>query len=114
MRYSLLTLVLVAACGGSDAVTPTPSTTPAPVVTTSVTMQSRLFAPASIQVSPGATVTFTNADNFNHNVTFSSGGVTTIPNFATGAKTAVMPMTAGLYNYTCTLHSGMNGSVTVK
>lgn len=113
MRYSLLTLVLVAACGSSDVLVAPPAG-PAPVVTTSVTMQSRLFAPASIQVSPGATVTFTNADNFNHNVTFSGGAVATIPNFATGAKTAVMPMTAGLYNYTCTLHSGMNGSVTVK
>ncbi|HEU4723397.1 MAG TPA: plastocyanin/azurin family copper-binding protein, partial [Gemmatimonadaceae bacterium] len=75
--------------------------------------QSNRFSPASIRVAPSATVTWTNSDGYNHNVIF-AGTVGTIPNFATGNRTLQMPGVAGTYSYSCNLHSGMNGSVTVQ
>ena len=77
-------------------------------------MTGSAFSPPDIQVAPGATVTFTNQDNFNHNVTFTAAGITSIPNYSSGAKTAVMPAAAGTYAYRCTIHPGMQGTVKVQ
>jgi len=85
-----------------------------PTATTSVTMSGKQFQPAAILVSKGATVTWTNQDGFPHNVTFTNASITSIANFSTGSKTTVMPAAAGTYSYTCTIHPGMNGSVTVQ
>jgi plastocyanin len=124
---ALLATILLAACGGSSgstsgsSATPTspstpstPSTPSAPTATTSVSMVGSAFSPPDIQVSPGATVTFTNQDNIQHNVTFSSSSVPSTGNFSSGAKTVVMPTAAGTYDYHCSLHAGMQGTVKVQ
>lgn len=114
--FGILALLVITACGGAGysggGTTTAPDVTP--VVTTSVEMRGTAFNPALIQVSPGATVTFTNNDGINHNVTFSSTGITSIGDFSSGARTAVMPAAAGTYGYHCTLHPGMTGSVKVQ
>lgn len=84
------------------------------MVTTSVTLQGSAFVPPAIRVSPGAIVTWTNADGIAHNVTFASSAIANITAWTSGARTATMPGSAGTYNYTCTLHSGMAGSVQVQ
>ena len=112
IRWLVLICVAAAACGG-DTVTGNNSNN-TPTTTTSVTMSSKLFQPAAILVSKGATVTWTNQDNFPHNVTFSNASIVSIANFSTGSKTAVMPTIAGTYSYQCTIHPGMNGTVTVQ
>jgi plastocyanin len=83
-------------------------------LTTSVTVgPSFSFTPADIQVSPGATVTWTWADG-PHNVTFPSGSIADSPDQSTGTFATAMPTTPGTYPYSCTLHSGMSGSVLVQ
>ena len=119
MRSSILIVfaALLAACGGSDKATTAPivqTPTPTPTVTNNVNMVSLAFTPASIQVTSGAVVNFTNSDGFSHNVTFTDATITGLGNFSTGSKTVSMPAAAGTYPYRCTLHSGMSGSVTVK
>lgn len=120
MRSPLLlaSLVLLAACGGSADSTTAPTTgtgtPPAPTVTTSVNLSGNAFSPSAIQVSPGAVVTWTNSDSYNHNVTFSSTDVGTVANFATGSRTLTMPAAVGTYAYHCTIHAGMSGTVEVK
>lgn len=121
-----LALLLAIACSGSSGsgsagATPTPPTAPStpttptgPVATTAVTLQGNAFNPPAIVVSPGATVTFTNQDNINHNVTFDGSSVSSVGNFQSGSRAVVMPATAGSYGYRCTLHPGMSGSVQVK
>jgi plastocyanin len=123
MRTRLMILSLtafLAACGGGSDSTG-PVTTGGgggggggPVATTSVDMKGIAFSPAAIKVASGATVTWTNSDGFNHNVTFAGGAVAPSGNFATGSKALVMPTVAGTYNYSCTIHSGMSGTVTVQ
>lgn len=122
MRSPLLlaSLVLLAACGGSADSTTAPGTgtgtgtPPVPTVTTSVNLSGNTFSPSAIQVSPGAVVTWTNSDSYNHNVTFASTDVGTVANFATGSRTLTMPAAVGTYTYHCTIHAGMNGTVEVK
>jgi plastocyanin len=72
------------------------------------------FRPSAILVAKGATVTWTNQDNIAHNVTFSDASVTSIGDFSSGSKTSVMPSAAGTYSYRCTIHPGMDGTVTVQ
>jgi plastocyanin len=122
MRIRLmLVLVAVAACGGgggggSD--NPTGPGTPVPPITptatTSVNLQNSTFTPSAIVVSPSAVVTFTNSDGISHNVNFASTAITSIGDWASGDRTATMPVAPGTYSYTCTIHAGMNGTVKVQ
>jgi len=72
------------------------------------------FNPPAILVALSATVTWTNQDNTAHNVTFSNSSITSIGDFSSGAKSTTMPSATGTYSYRCTIHPGMNGTVTVQ
>ena len=105
-------LVSVAGCGSDS---PTDDGDNA-VLATSVDIVDFDFTPLDIQVSPGATVTWTwNAGGIAHNVTFDLGSVSapsaTQP---TGTFQVTMPTVAAVYDYQCTIHPGMNGSVLVQ
>jgi plastocyanin len=123
----LLSSLLVAgalACGGGGGDTPTnpgnpgtpgnPGGTPSPIVTTSVNLQNSAFNPPDIQVSPGATVTFTNLDGINHTVTFDNTSIASIGAYTTGSQTVTMPTATGTYSYHCNFHPTMKGTVAVK
>jgi len=120
----VLAVLVAAACGGGGGDSPTnpgnpgspgnpggPSTSPQQ--TSSVTVGNNLFSPANIQVAVGTTVTWTwDASAITHNVTFGDG-------VGSGDKAAGATFTrtfsaAGTFQYQCTLHSGMTGSVLVK
>ena len=83
-------------------------------MTTAVSVSGFAFGPKAIQVSAGAVVTWTNSDNVNHNVTFTNAAVGATPDFATGSKALAMPSAVGTYDYHCTIHPSMIGSVLVK
>jgi plastocyanin len=101
-----LVLVLAAAC------TSGPGGDQSPVATTTVDLpKSYRFAPAAITVEAGATVTWTNSDNFTHNVTLE--GVEPLA-MAPGERATHTFAVAGVYPYVCSLHpQDMTGSVTV-
>lgn len=120
--WSMIAAVVLGACGGG---TPTGVNNPGgggggsgggntPVATNSVTLQGSAFVPQAIVVSPGATVTFTNADNFAHNVTFANNAITSVENFSSGSRSVTMPTAVATYDYRCTLHAGMTGTVKVQ
>ena len=124
MRSSWIAVLCLAAaaCGGSDSLTGgtpggindgTGGGTP-PTATTSVTMSGLQFKPGAIAVSKGATVTWTNQDNLAHNVTFDDMSIGSIGDFSSGSKSLVMPSTTGTFTYHCTIHPGMNGTVTIQ
>ena len=104
-------LILVA-CGSS---TGTPA---APVRTTNVDMpKSYKFAPADIVVDVGATVTWTNSDNFTHSVQFKDGGLPTDPMVVEpgGAPVTFTFSQAGTFHYQCSFHpTNMQGTITVE
>ena len=111
-------LITAAGCGGgSDGYGSGPTDRGAPGGTTgstssSITVSNNRFDPAATTVPTGTTVTWTWAQGAaDHNVTFADG--TRSATQATGTYTRSFG-TAGTYTYQCTLHSGMNGTVTVR
>ncbi len=71
------------------------------------------FHPKTLEVSAGATVTWTNADGDTHTVTSSNGAFTSpaLDSGETFSQTFTVP---GTYNYFCALHPHMTAQVIVK
>jgi plastocyanin len=107
-RPALLLALAVAlsACG--------PGATPAPVATTSVDMpRSYRFEPPAIVIEAGATVTWTNSDNFSHSVQF-DGDPAPGTVIAPGDSTTRTFEGPGTFAYLCAFHSqDMRGTVVV-
>ncbi|MEA2577935.1 MAG: hypothetical protein QOD78_1523 [Chloroflexota bacterium] len=109
----LLALALTGCGGGSAAADSSAAASPAPVATTTVDLpKSYRFEPAAIAVTVGATVTWTNHDEFTHNVTFDGeAGLVMKP----GESVTRAFATPGTFAYLCSLHpKEMRGSVVVK
>jgi plastocyanin len=104
-------VVAVAACGSLQA-------SAASIHTTSVDLPpSYRFVPADAVVARGATVTWTNHDNFSHSVQFLDGGLPTDPMvMQPGGETATYTFdTPGTYHYQCSFHpQNMKGTITVE
>jgi plastocyanin len=81
---------------------------------TQVVMEGIKFNPESVTVSAGDTVTWTNDDSVGHDVTgdgFKSGDPGAMQNGDTFEHTFDK---AGTFDYVCTVHPGMKGSVKAK
>ena len=125
LLLACLALSLVAGCGGDDEEGGDDAqTTEQPAEEgggdagsgggTEVNMESIEFDPASVTIKPGETVTWTNNDSVGHDVTgdtFKSGDAGAMQNGDTFAQTFDK---AGKFDYVCTVHPGMEGTVTVK
>ena len=86
--------------------------------TARVAMKDTKFEPKSLTVAKGTTVTWTNDDSVNHDVTKDAGPG---PDFASGngdlAKGDTFEQTfntPGKVDYVCTVHPDMKASLTVK
>lgn len=83
-----------------------------PVPADEVRVQNNSFSPSNRTVTAGTTVTFRWASGANtHNVTFGDGP--TSPDQSSGTYTRTFAA-AGNFPYQCTLHAGMNGTITVN
>ncbi|MBS3805963.1 MAG: cupredoxin family copper-binding protein [Bacteroidales bacterium] len=77
-----------------------------------VWMEDIAFSPSEKNVSVGTTVKWINKDDVDHTVT-SSEGLFDSGNIAAGEIYEYTFDSAGTYDYVCTLHSGMTGTVIV-
>jgi plastocyanin len=117
IRSLVLALVLVgaaAACGSSSS-SGTPTTgsgSPGPGNT--VTIKDFKFTPAMLTVKTGTKVTFVNEDTTTHTATSASGSTISSGNLAKGQSYTVTFTKAGTYQYTCSIHPYMKGTVTVQ
>ncbi len=71
------------------------------------------FEPATISIDVGDTVLWINEDSARHNVT-SDDDVFASDNLADGESFTHTFDEAGTFDYVCTLHSGMSGTVEVS
>jgi plastocyanin len=119
-----LAALLVAGCGSSSQTSSsssssgnsTPATsTPASSSggATAISMQNIAFSPASSTVKVGQKITWTNDDSVDHNVTAKSGASFKSGDFGKGGSFSFTPTKAGTIKYVCTIHPGMDGTLTV-
>jgi len=80
--------------------------------TVNVSIENFSFSPASISVSAGDTVVWTNNDSVAHTVTSTDGAFDT-GDIAPGASASVTFENAGTFAYICSIHPSMTGSVDV-
>ena len=101
-----LSLLLLGGCASSS------GANASPVATTTVDLpKSYKFAPAAIAVQTGATVTWTNDDNFTHTVKVDGQSDHKV---GRGDSVSIRFDKPGTYKYECTLHShDMHGTVIV-
>lgn len=71
------------------------------------------FGPANITVKKGTTVTWTNKDSAPHNVISDGPGSLESETLNQGDTYQFTFNEVGTFNYICTFHSGMSGTVTV-
>jgi plastocyanin len=78
----------------------------------SVTIASFAFTPATVTISVGDSVTWTNQDGTAHTATAS--GTFDSGNLAGGASYTATFSTAGTFDYLCSIHPSMTGRVVVQ
>jgi amicyanin len=81
---------------------------------TEVSMEGIAFEPAEITVSVGDTVTWTNNDSVPHDVTADSFSSGEAGGMAGGDVFEHTFEEAGTFDYVCTVHPGMEGTVVVE
>ncbi len=77
-----------------------------------VWMQNNEFNPVSLDISKGTTVKWINKDDVDHTVT-SSDGLFDSKTVASGETFQYTFDSKGIYDYVCTIHSGMSGTINV-
>jgi plastocyanin len=104
----------------SSSSTPAASSSSTPAASSSsssgevaIKMQNIAFDPKAVTVKVGQKVTWTNDDSVDHNVTSQSGETIKSQNFGKGATFSFTPKKAGAIKYVCTLHPGMDATLTV-
>jgi len=111
---AVVAATFLAACGPSSG--GAAGAAASPVATSIVDLPpSYKFTPAAITVPAGTAVTWTNHDNFTHNVTFKDGGLPADEHVMKPGETYAFTFaTAGTYHFQCTFHpEQMQGTVVV-
>jgi plastocyanin len=115
VALSLLAVISAMACSGGSGYGNAPATTSSVAAATgnSVTLASFAFSPATITVTVGTAVTWTNKDSTTHTIT-SDSGVFDSGNLAANGTYSYTFTKAGTYPYHCTIHTYMKGTVIVQ
>jgi plastocyanin len=120
---ALILVLTTVSCGGSTA--PGGGGGGGGVCTVTFCMTTgNAFSPPARTVAVGATVTWRNDGNTAHNVTWDDvagsnaalqgDGTGNISSFDPGVSHTRLFNTAGVYGFHCTIHPGMNGTLTVQ
>ena len=98
----------------SQNTTPPPSNNSSPSASNKVTITNFSFSPTDVIVKKGTTVTWTNNDSVQHTVTVDSGddGPKSQP-LSSGQAYSFTFNDEGTFNYHCSFHPEMHGTVTV-
>ena len=89
-----------------------PATSAPPTAGDAISINNFAFVPATLTVPAGATVTWTNQDQEPHTVVAGDGSFRS-PGLGTGATYSYTFPTAGSFDYTCSIHPFMHGTVVV-
>jgi plastocyanin len=77
-------------------------------------MKGLRFHPPTLAVRVGQAVTWRNDESVDHNVTATKGAAFHSRAFGQGRTYRFTPTRAGVVDYVCTLHPGMEGTLLVR
>jgi plastocyanin len=97
---------------GASTGAPSATDSPAAAAGDAVTIDNFAFAPATLTVKAGSTVTWTNKDEEPHTVAATDGSFHS-PGMGTGATFSHAFPSAGKFDYVCSIHPSMHGTVVV-
>jgi amicyanin len=80
----------------------------------SVNLKNFAFVPGELKIHVGDSVTWTNQDNVMHTVTSDAGSELSSDSLSKGQSYTHTFTTAGTYNYHCSPHPYMTGTITVE
>jgi plastocyanin len=111
-------MMLAGSCSSTSSTTATstsPSTSPTGPQggNFEVTIQGDAFSPPSVNVPAGTTVTWTNNDSVTHTVV-SDTGLFDSKNMSKGSNFSRTFSEKGTYNYHCSIHTFMKGTIIVE
>ena len=98
--------------GGASASMTGPATSAPPTAGDAISINNFAFVPATLTVPVGGTVTWTNQDQEPHTVVAGDGSFRS-PGLGTGATYSHTFPTAGSFDYMCSIHPFMHGTVVV-
>ena len=102
----------------SPMATPAPTEEAAEEMQVEVVMRNTRFQPQEISVQPGTSVVWTNEDEFGHTVTAGTrdnpSGLFDSGNVPSGGSFEFTFAEPGTYEYFCSFHSGMRGTIVVE
>jgi plastocyanin len=107
-------------CGGSEATTTDSASTPvSPEATVAegavrVAMRDFEFVPENVTVEPGQTITWVNEDSAQHDAVAAEGDGPDSELFNQGESYSWTAEKPGTIRYVCTVHPGMDGTITVR
>ncbi len=112
----LAVAVLIAGCGGGDDGADRTSSSGGgeTAATKAVTIRDYLYAPETITVPVGTTVTFTNRDSTQHTATSKQSGAFESGSLDTGESGEVKLEKTGSFAYYCLFHPFMKGTIVVE
>ncbi len=108
--------LLAAGCGSSSSSGSSGSSgasAPASGAAVAVKMSQIMFSPKTVSAKVGQTVTWTNEDSTAHNVTAQGGESFKSADFGQGKSYSYKVDKPGTIKYVCTIHPGMEGTITV-
>jgi amicyanin len=106
---------LLAALAATLLLLTVPEASPAHATNRTVTMSGYAFAPATLTITAGGTVTWTNQDTAPHNVKTTSAPVALdSPMLNRGGTWSYTFTTPGTYRYYCTVHPEMTATLVVS
>jgi plastocyanin len=108
----LLTVVLITACGSAASPTPAGTLPAIPTGETKVSITNFAFDPATLTITTGTTVTWTNNDTVAHNV-ISDDGSWSSNSLAKGDTFSYTFTQTGTFSYHCGIHPSMKATITV-
>jgi plastocyanin len=118
VALALLLVTGVAACGSSSSGGTSGggsgSSGPSASGGNAITIQNFSFKPASLTVKVGTKVTFTNEDSATHTATSQSDKTIDSGDLAKGQTYTVTFSKPGTYNFICTIHPYMKGTIIVQ
>jgi plastocyanin len=109
-----VTVYLLPPAVASASATPAVQAPSATTQTVSVAIKDFKFAPATIEVPAGGSITWTNEDHPPHTVTAVDHSVANSGTLAFGQSFTREFDTPGSYEYFCLFHPGMKGTIVVK